>query len=77
MGTIRQGGGDAIANPSGLSSIPQKVDSDIKTKILKRDEKFPISFAKNQRLLERDNPCVSEGERTVDSTPLEKKPQHL
>ena len=29
------GGGDAIANPSGLSSIPQKVDSDIKTKILK------------------------------------------
>ena len=24
------GGGDAIANPSDLSSIPQKVDSDIK-----------------------------------------------
>jgi len=30
-------GEDAIVTPSGVSSIPQKVDSDIKTKILKRD----------------------------------------
>ena len=34
------GGKDAIANPSGVSSIPQQVDSDIKTKLLKRDEKI-------------------------------------
>ena len=42
------GGGDAIANPSVVSSIPQKVESDIKTQILKRNEEFPISFSKDE-----------------------------